>query len=301
MAIKKFLKLFAPAAALFGLGTPALAEEVAFDRGDADPALWLVQDEDTKIYLFGTMHALKPDLVWFDDAVAAAFAESDELVLEMLEPDEMEIGPVLQREAMYEADGGLSKVLTQEQYARFAAAATSLRIPPQAFERLKPWYAGVMMATAPLARLGYRPDIGAEQILQTAAAERGMKQVGLETFAQQMGFFSNLPEEDQISFLMSGVDELSDMDKTFSDMERAWATGDTAETARLLNEGMDDTPVVYDVLLAKRNAAWADWIGTRMEQPGTVFIAVGAGHLAGDDSVQVRLAEKGLTATRIEY
>ncbi|WP_066556722.1 TraB/GumN family protein [Croceicoccus bisphenolivorans] len=301
MAFKKLLKLFAPAAALLGFGSPALAEEVGFDRGDADPALWVVSDDDTKIYLFGTMHALKPDLVWFDDAVAGAFAESDELVLEMLEPDEMEIAPVLRREAMYATGGGLSKTLTPEQYGRFSAAATGLGIPPQALEQLKPWFAGVTLATAPLARLGYLPDSGAEQILQNAAAERGMTQIGLETFAQQMGFFSGLSEEDQVAFLMSGVDDLPDMAQTFAEMEQAWATGDTAAAARLLNEGMDETPVLYDVLLAKRNAAWAEWIGERMTQPGTVFIAVGAGHLAGDDSVQVRLAEKGLTATRIEY
>ena len=36
-----------------------------------------------------------------------------------------------------------------------------------------------------------------------------------------------------------------------------------------------------------------------MARPGTVFIAVGAGHLAGPDSVQAALAAHGLRATRV--
>ena len=52
---------------------------------------------------------------------------------------------------------------------------------------------------------------------------------------------------------------------------------------------------------ARRNARWADWVAARMAQPGTVFVAVGAGHLAGKGSVQTLLAEKGLKAERVSY
>lgn len=301
MTFKKILRHIAPVAALFGMNAPALAEEPVFDRSDADPALWVVADDDTKIYLFGTMHALKPDLVWFDDAVAEAFNSSDELVLEMLEPNEAEIAPILTQQAMYADGKSLSKALTPDQYARFATAASSIGIPPQALERMKPWFAAVTLSTAPLAQFGYSPVAGAEHVLQKAAAERQIKQVGLETFAQQMGFFSSLSEKDQIAFLMSGIDEMSDMEETFAAMEKAWATGDTTATATLLNEGMDDMPKIKDILIERRNAVWADWIGDRLEQPGTVFVAVGAGHLAGDTSVQAMLADKGLTVTRIAY
>ena len=33
--------------------------------------------------------------------------------------------------------------------------------------------------------------------------------------------------------------------------------------------------------------------------PGTVFVAVGAGHLAGTDSLLVRLAERGIPSQRV--
>ena len=64
---------------------------------------------------------------------------------------------------------------------------------------------------------------------------------------------------------------------------------------------MAATPELAKVLLHDRNARWADTIKARMDQPGTVFIAVGAGHLAGNHSVQDYLKDRGLTATRVEY
>ena len=301
MNLKSMFRKLAPFAALLGLGSPAYAEEAVLDRSDADPALWVLSDDDTTIYLFGTMHALKTDLVWFDDAVADAFGKSDELVLEMIPPPPEEMAGFVQTAAIAKPGSGLSTILTEDQYARFAAAASSIGLPAQMLEPMQPWFAGVTLATAPLQQLGYSAEAGAEQVLQTAAAKRSMQMVGLETFEQQMGFFTGLSQEDQIAFLMAGVDDMGEMKETFENMETAWAMGDTKATADLLNEGMEDTPKLHEVLLKNRNAAWAKWIGTRMESPGTVFIAVGAGHLAGDDSVQSMLAAKGFTATRIEY
>ncbi len=77
-----------------------------------------------------------------------------------------------------------------------------------------------------------------------------------------------------------------------------WLKGDARGLARVMNEELDD-PVLYDRLLTRRNAHWADWISRRMEQPGTVFVAVGAGHLAGKGSVQDMLQKRGIRVTRV--
>ena len=70
------------------LALPACAQQAPAPKvQDADPALWVVKDEDTTIYLFGTVHVLKPGLSWFDEAVKTAFDGSKELVLELVEPD----------------------------------------------------------------------------------------------------------------------------------------------------------------------------------------------------------------------
>ncbi len=68
-----------------------------------------------------------------------------------------------------------------------------------------------------------------------------------------------------------------------------------------MNESMDETPELAKILLWDRNARWADQIKSRMDRPGTIFLAVGAGHLAGEKSLQDYLAARGLTAERIDY
>ena len=72
------------------LALPACAQQPAASApaaNDADPALWVVKDKDTTIYLFGTIHVLKPGLTWFDEAVKTAFDRSDEVKLEIVMPD----------------------------------------------------------------------------------------------------------------------------------------------------------------------------------------------------------------------
>ena len=68
-----------------------------------------------------------------------------------------------------------------------------------------------------------------------------------------------------------------------------------------MNDSLKDSPEVAKVLLIDRNKRWAAWIKGRLATPGTVFMAVGAGHLAGSDSVQAQLAKLGVTARRVAY
>ena len=53
------------------------------------------------------------------------------------------------------------------------------------------------------------------------------------------------------------------------------------------------------MLLFNRNANWAKWIKARLDNPGTVFIAVGAGHLAGPKDVQDQLETLGIKTQRV--
>src|SRR3954464_7256385 len=54
---------------------------------NADPAIFVVRDADTTVYIFGTFHALDGKSEWFNDQVKDAFEKSDELVLETLVPE----------------------------------------------------------------------------------------------------------------------------------------------------------------------------------------------------------------------
>jgi hypothetical protein len=83
-----------------------------------------------------------------------------------------------------------------------------------------------------------------------------------------------------------------------ADMQAAWKRGDQRVFVNMLGQLKTASPDTYRMLFTERNARWADWIKARMQTPGTIFVAVGAGHLAGPDSVLVRLAERGVPSQR---
>jgi len=267
---------------------------------DADPALWVIRDEDTTIYLFGTVHILKPGMTWFDEAVKESFDASDELVVEMIKPDPAVMVKVVNDLAIDKTGISLRDKLTAEDRADYEAALTRLNLPVASFDPLDPWFASVNLSLIPLMRNGYATDQGVEDGLLTQAAARAIKITGLETLEQQLGFFDNLPEEVQIRFLNFTVDTIDDAADGMEQMIIEWANANVDALGELMNAGLEDR-VLYETLLVNRNIRWAEWVDQRMEQPGTIFLAVGAGHLAGESSLQAILARKGLVAERIEY
>ena len=278
---------------------PAVA--VASATVDADPALWVVKDKDTTIYLFGTIHVLKPGLSWFDEAVKQAFDKSSELRLEMVMPPASEGQAIALKAATLPEGQTLPSRLPPETSAKLVTTLAGYGIPGNAFDRFTPWFAANNLTVLPLMKLGYRLDAGAEQVLTSAAKANGKTISGFEGFAEQLGFFSSLSDKAQAEFLGSVVDELPQMGTMVDTMVADWGRGDPDALAKLLNEDLDANRELAETLLYKRNARWADWIKARMDQPGSVFVAVGAGHLAGKDSVQDLLAQRGLKVERMAY
>nr|WP_223262924.1 TraB/GumN family protein [Sphingobium sp. SCG-1] len=280
------------------MSPPALAQTPAPEAG-ADPALWVVKDGDTTIYLFGSVHVLKPGTVWFDDEIKTAFDKSDELVLEMVEPDQ---ATMMQKVASLGVDPDgppLSEKLEEKPRAAYIAAMTANGIPWQALEKFQPWMAGITLSVAPLGRLGYAADQGVEKILTTAAKQAGKTIEGLETPEQQLGYFATLPEPQQVAFLNATVAELPEAESTFARMIASWSEGKVDALAAEMNASLEATPELAQVLLYNRNANWAKWIKARLDKPGTVFMAVGAGHLAGAKDVQDQLEVLGIETHRV--
>jgi uncharacterized protein len=276
---------------------PAAAETTV----KVKPALWAVKDADTTVYLFGTVHVLKPGLSWFDGAVQKAFDKSDELVLELVLPDDQaEVAKATLPMAMDQSGKPLPHKLDPETLAAYQATLTGLGLPANAFDAFEPWFAGVTLSVLPLTKHGYDPNQGVEKQL-TAKAKAGAKPIsGFETLTEQLGFFDTLPEVEQVSFLKSVVKDIDKLGPQLDKMVLLWGKGDPDGLAVTMNESMEATPELAKTLLFDRNARWADQIKTRMDKPGTVFVAVGAGHLAGEKSVQDYLAERGLKAQRIQ-
>lgn len=291
-------KLFAAAASLAAfVALPAWAQETK----DADPAIWVVKDADTTVYLFGTVHVLKPGLSWFDEGVKAAFDKSDEIVLEMIEPEPAAMQGLIMKLALNMSGTKVTDGLSEANRLKLVTAAADLGMPAAAFDSFDPWLVAVMASMAPLKKLGYDPESGAERTISAAAKAANKPVIGLETAEQQLGYFDTLPQNLQMKYLTSTLDDYEKSGPMLGKMIEQWGAGDPAALGETMNEGLRENPEIGKVLLSDRNARWAEWIETRMAKPGTVFVAVGAGHLAGNDSVQAWLAKRKLTATRVAY
>ena len=267
---------------------------------DADPAIWVVKDPDTTIYMFGTFHALDGKSDWFNEEVKTAFDQSGELVLELPDiEDKAALAPVIMKYALDTSGKPLSEKLSPSGKEKLTKALAGMGAPPTAFDKFKPFFATLTLVMAGAQKLGFTGENGAEATL-TKAAKASKKPIsGLETIDYQMGLFANMSEADQITMLEETLKEIDQLGPMFAEMNKHWTSGDADGMAKLMNDMNVQSPAMYKTLLVDRNVNWAEWIDKRLDKPGVVFMGVGAGHLGGKDSVQAILAKRGIKSARI--
>ncbi|HEY7006801.1 MAG TPA: TraB/GumN family protein [Sphingomicrobium sp.] len=256
------------AAAALSAATPA-----ATPFPPAEPAMFEIHDADTTIYLFGTFHALDGDHEWFDRGVRNAFEQSNELVLETLLPE----GP--------NAAEQIKQSVSAPSVAPSAAFLTTTK-----------------MAINAGRSQGMQIDNGADMVLRHVAEAEGKPVEGLETLQLQLNMFNHLRVSAPANVKPGqpvDAQPVQDLSQAMADMQSAWKRGDQSVFVRMLDQLGAASPDTYRMMFTERNARWADWIAARLQTPGTVFVAVGAGHFAGRDSVLVRLAEKGIESKRV--
>jgi len=265
----------------------------------ARPAMWQAKFGDSTVYLFGTVHLLPNDTDWRFPALNDALSKSQTLYIELTDDDQASMTALVMRYGM-DTEHPLSTLLSDSDNTALGKAAQLAGLPggTTALQPMKPWLAALTLAVAPLMKAGLDPAAGVDKQLQAQMTRAGKPVHGLETAEQQIRFLADLPEPLQIAFLR---DTLRDVEKDKAELLSlidAWKRGDVAAIAKLENDELKTKePALYQKLLVQRNQDWAARIKDMLRQPGTtVFVAVGAAHLAGPDSVQAQLAKIGITA-----
>lgn len=268
---------------------------------DARPALWKLADKDTTIYLFGTIHALPAGQKWRTRAFDKALKSSQELVLEVADLDDSaKMLSTFQARALSPDLPPLAERLPADKRAELTQLIDKSGVPAPVFDRFETWGAAVTLASGLLRDLDVSPEHGVERALTRDFRASKRPIAGLETVDEQFSYFDGLSEPAQRSLLLSMVSEQAQIRSVFDKMLRAWATGNDAEIAANFDDELKASPELSEALLHRRNALWSAWIAKRLETPGTILVAVGAGHLAGSDSVQSMLAAKGFKLKRVQ-
>lgn len=266
----------------------------------ARPAMWAVRDADTEIVLLGTIHVLPDGVDWRRGAVAEAIDRADMLVLEVAD-----IADAQRQAARFLAIGRASDLApiverVPQQRGELARIAGDTGPSLATLDGMKTWAAALALGGGLLRDVGAKRENGVDAVLARAFSAAGKPVAGLETADQQFALFDGLAEADQRTLLTITIAEAKDPQRKFGRLLAAWSNGDTDAIAARFNGHLRLATPLADALIDRRNATWAGWIARRMDMPGRVLVAVGAGHLAGEGSVQDRLAAKGLAVTRVQ-
>lgn len=274
-----------------------LIAEAEASRGAGAPAVWTLRDEDTTLYILGTVHLLRPDLEWRTAEIDAAIAAADTIVFEAdtTSPDAgRELMAFFTKEGMFNDGTQLSSLLTEADKAILTEALDEVGLPLAAVEAMKPWFAAINMTNMQILAEGFDPNSGVEKMIEADAAAHGASFAYLETVEQQLGEFARMEMCAQIDFLLQSAEAVKQGTGLLDLLVAEWADGDVHGIGVLMGSpdafGSRDA---YDAMLKNRNERWVPQIAAMLDEPGTRLIAAGAGHFAGEDSVITLLREEG--------
>lgn len=295
----------AAAAALLGLFAAACAPmgtvEAQRAKGPPQPAMWVIRDADSTLYLYGTIHLLKAGEEWGGPAAKEAIAKASEIWTEIeIDPTKdaqmqglvMQLGLDPSRKLSERIDPAYKPLLQQ--------VVTRAGMQPAAVDMMRPWLAGVTFSVIPMMQAGYSPDAGVDRQIDAFGDANGKTMRWFESAEEQLRFLSGLSEPVQMQLLQESLKEFERGAVVLDAMAGAWRQGDTDGLGAIVVTQMKkEYPELYDVILTQRNKRWADVLAEELKGSGVDFVAVGAAHLLGPDSVQAFLAQKGYTAEQV--
>lgn len=270
--------------------------------------LWKVEGNGLQApsYIFGTHHVAPSDMVsrvaGLTDAldeVAAVYGE-----VNMVDLNPMEMQQMVMPHIMAPADSTLSVLFTPAQLDSIGALLTSYTGQPvdmSQMETLKPVMIGTQLAILQSMKAfpGFNPQAQLDATLQNMAKAAGKEVGGLETFEYQLGVLYDTPLSIQADELMEGIRNDSEAVEKAASLANAYTSGDLDTISSLLYDDPDMTQAKLEKLLLVRNRAWTallpDIMGAR-----PVLVAVGCGHLPGDEGLIALLRNAGYTLTPVD-
>ena len=282
---------------------PESMKEDAVDPA-IQPALWKIEDQDSRLYLFGTVHLLPPDLVWASEAYQAAMLDAPVTVTEANVDDPEVAGKIAALTLQLGANPPgvkLSDVLGEERYERFAKIVGELGLPAESMQPFKPWLATITASVMAIQAQGFDPNSGVDRRITAQALEEGDELAYLETAESQIRMLASLNEEEMLANFDVTLEQIADPDAMLNPLIKAWQQGDMEALERIAIDDLRSTsPEAFEKLLVQRNTNWADQVQEMLSGSGNYFIAVGAMHLAGEGSLIDILNDRGVEADRMQ-
>lgn len=271
----------------------------AMPGGEARPPMWVIHDADTRIVILGSVHQLPAGLDWTGGRLATEIRLADELLLELGPEESAAAGRLF---ASLARDEPVPTVT--ERFGRDATAILDLLddvgMAQAEADRTESWGLALAVGNALARQTSLSPERGVESVLTAAFRGHDRPVRGLETAAQQLAMFDDLPSAQQAAMVRTTLDDVGASRDRTRRLLAAWASGDVAAIAEVADATMAETPFLIEPVNHARNRAWAAALIARLETRGDVLVAVGVGHLVGDGSLLDELRARGLRPMRLQ-
>lgn len=270
------------------------AQQQATDRG----FLWRINRNGRDSFLYGTIHAGRPDWFALGPTLEASLFRTGVLALEIDVSD-----PAVLAE-LRGASSGAPRPLPVDLMQSLRKAWVEECLPAADLELGAAEYHATRLAVTQAQRAGLFPMYGAESLLlmRSLRAERAV--VGLESVKTQLSALLARSDEEAATMVREMLAELQ-RPKAARSLERlaqAWANRDLKDLEKY-PEWCDclNTPTerqAYARLVDDRNPGLADAID-RLHANVSVFAAVGALHMVGAQGLPALLQAKGFKVQRV--
>ena len=265
---------------------------------DGNTLLWQVSGNGLKkpSYLFGTFHLLCKDDIHFSQQLQNSVKESDEIYMELDldDPSTMLSGLLY----MNMKDGKkLKDLYSPSDYKKVESYFNdTLHSPLMLLERMKPYF---LVALLYPKMMNCKTSSGVEEELVKLAKEDKKEIQGLETMEFQASVFDSIPYDWQAKELLKNIDSFSEYKKEFDTMIIQYKNQELNAMEKALSKSEFGSDSKYeDLLLTNRNKNWVKQLKDIMKKE-SVFVAVGAGHLAGDKGLISLLRKEGYTVVPV--
>jgi len=272
----------------------------AGNAGAALP-LWEIEGTSNQIRLLGSIHFLRAADHPLPDAMLNAYRDADVIVMEVALDtiDPVDVLRIQQDLAIDPRGRSLSDIIGARAWRNAQSHAAAININLDMLQPFEPWFAALQITQLRVMQLGFDGNYGVEMTMMRNASADGKPIVGLETLDEQLGMLDTLSASAQKRFLIETLEDAGSIDDDLNAIVAAWKRGDTASLEKLLLEGLDGQPEVYEQVLVQRNQRWTKQIIDMTNDSQDYLIVVGALHLIGADSVQNMLADAGIKTHQI--
>ena len=270
---------------------PAMAQNPA--AAAARQPLWKIEGKRATVYLLGSVHFLKKEHYPLAAPIEAAFQRAKiavfETDMEALEKPELQMA-LLTKSALPPGQT-LRDQLSPKLYERLAAQLTETGLPIEAVKNFKPGMVGMTITLIEMQKLELDPKLGLDRHFHGRARAAGKEVIALEDPQFQVDMITGFSKEEGEAILDSTLKDIHTLKTLLGKLLTSWQTGDMKALAALLNQALEEHPALYQRLLVDRNKRWVPRIEELMRGDKDAIVIVGAGHLAGKQSV-VELLEK---------